>query len=529
MASRFSLRLVLPIALTIAGSLSAGSSDAARLNVHPNGSGPYPTIQAAVDAAAEGDTVELGSGIFHGIGNRDVNALGKAITIRSVSGDPETCTIVCEGSETSEHFALWIDAGSALVGVSIVAGYNYHTGASSGVDARGPVLIQDCVFANNHAPPSGRAIALDVEPSSGKAAAAGRQGSQILDCVFVGNSGSDDYVAGVWEPGAVVERCTFLNNGGAELSTALGLDSGTARSCRFVGNAGNDGAGILLGAVCTVEDCWFEANHAWRGGALAAFDTDNEIRRCTFVGNSATAYGGAVVTLKGYSIDTFIESCTFYGNEAPSGSAFYGENYSFSHIDNCLAVANTGGEAVTRDGSHSRLYLACCDLYGNPGGDWAGIIAAQLGVDGNISADPLFCDATAKRFGLLEGSPCTPFTPPNPECDLIGAWPVGCETIDAPASVAPSRSFVLRIKPNPTAGACRIDLAGPATGPIRIEAFDAAGRRVWSEDSPATGTGSASTQWDGRSNDGRAAPGGVYLIRACDGAHVTSSRLVLIR
>ena len=23
-------------------------------------------------------------------------------------------------------------------------------------------------------------------------------------------------------------------------------------------------------------------------------------------------------------------------------------------------------------------------------------------------------------------SPCAPFSPPNPECDLIGAWPVGC-------------------------------------------------------------------------------------------------------
>lgn len=70
--------------------------------------------------------------------------------------------------------------------------------------------------------------------------------------------------------------------------------------------------------------------------------------------------------------------------------------------------------------------LTCCDLFGNAGGDWVGPIASQYGVNGNISEDPLFCDAQAGDLTLHGDSPCAPFSLPNPECDLIGAWPVGC-------------------------------------------------------------------------------------------------------
>ena len=51
--------------------------------VKPDGSGDYPDIQAAVRATSDGDTVLLASGTFIGPGNRDVDYLGKQITIRS--------------------------------------------------------------------------------------------------------------------------------------------------------------------------------------------------------------------------------------------------------------------------------------------------------------------------------------------------------------------------------------------------------------------------------------------------------------
>ena len=70
------------------------------------------------------------------------------------------------------------------------------------------------------------------------------------------------------------------------------------------------------------------------------------------------------------------------------------------------------------------LRLRCCDLFGNSQGDWTDGIADQCGVDGNISADPLFCDAGTDDFTLDGHSPCAPGY--NPDCGLVGAWPVAC-------------------------------------------------------------------------------------------------------
>ena len=86
-----------------------------------------------------------------------------------------------------------------------------------------------------------------------------------------------------------------------------------------------------------------------------------------------------------------------------------------------IIAFSTDGEAVYCPPGVS-VTFDCCDLFGNAGGDWVGGIADQYGLNGNISADPLFCDPENGDFRLQEDSPCAPGT----ECDLIGAWPVGC-------------------------------------------------------------------------------------------------------
>jgi hypothetical protein len=63
--------------------------------------------------------------------------------------------------------------------------------------------------------------------------------------------------------------------------------------------------------------------------------------------------------------------------------------------------------------------LSCCDLFGNTGGDWVGCIATQIGVDGNFSEDPLFCDRDNQNFDLHQNSPCA--AAQNPACGLVGA------------------------------------------------------------------------------------------------------------
>jgi hypothetical protein len=76
----------------------------------------------------------------------------------------------------------------------------------------------------------------------------------------------------------------------------------------------------------------------------------------------------------------------------------------------------------------SDVVLSCCDLHGNGDGDWVGPIADQYGINGNISMDPWFCydEHAEEPYTLHSNSCCIPYSPPNQECGLIGAWPAAC-------------------------------------------------------------------------------------------------------
>jgi hypothetical protein len=80
--------------------------------------------------------------------------------------------------------------------------------------------------------------------------------------------------------------------------------------------------------------------------------------------------------------------------------------------------------------------LSCCDLFGNAGGDYVGRIGGQIGIDGNFSADPAFCDTLNGDFTLGDCSPCLPGNHPDGyDCGgIIGAW-----AALAPEAPIPSR------------------------------------------------------------------------------------------
>jgi hypothetical protein len=124
------------------------------------------------------------------------------------------------------------------------------------------------------------------------------------------------------------------------------------------------------------------------------------------------------------------------------GAGIFGYNGSgASTIQNCIIASSTQGDAV-HSSAGVPFPFSCCDLYGNAGGDWVGSFADQLGVNGNVSLDPLFCDPQTWCFFLQQDSPCAPYSPQNPGCDLTGAWPVGC----GPSPVEPTTWGALKAR-----------------------------------------------------------------------------------
>ncbi|MCP4293879.1 MAG: T9SS type A sorting domain-containing protein [bacterium] len=85
-------------------------------------------------------------------------------------------------------------------------------------------------------------------------------------------------------------------------------------------------------------------------------------------------------------------------------------------------LAFNEGYAITGSDNGS-ANLICSNIYGNPSGNWVGILSGQLGVSGNIEDDPLFCDKDAGILTLHHTSFCAP---DNNSCGLMGAFPVDC-------------------------------------------------------------------------------------------------------
>ncbi|MFC1475819.1 right-handed parallel beta-helix repeat-containing protein [Candidatus Zixiibacteriota bacterium] len=156
------------------------------------------------------------------------------------------------------------------------------------------------------------------------------------------------------------------------------------------------------------------------GGAIFCYIASPLIRNCVFTGNTA-ALGGALFT---YRSEPRLINCTFADNSATQGAATFLYASSSAIFENCLIAFNLEGQSVVCN-SGSEAEASCSDVYGNAGGDWVGGLSGQLGVDGNFSADPLFCNVGIGDVGLVdESSPCMPA---NNDCGvLIGALGVGC-------------------------------------------------------------------------------------------------------
>jgi hypothetical protein len=292
--------------------------------VTPDGTGDFPTIQAAVDAVLDGDIIELTDGTFTGVGNRDIQVYPDlAATVKSQSGNPEVCIIDCEQLGRGFFFLPGSGSHFLLEGIKIVNGDGGGTGGGIMIGHYGVApspTIRNCVFENNSA--------------------------------FVGGG-------------------VFLSAGEA----IIGF-------CLFVDNRATDG----------------------NGGGISSSVATPTISNCTFVWNEATTGGGGL--------------CAVHSASHPM-------------VDRCIFVANEGGAGGAPDAvdchSGGSVTLTCCDICGHAGGDWVGCIAGQYGINGNFSADPMFCDPNNGDFTLHCDSPCLPGNHPHgDDCGLIGARDMGC-------------------------------------------------------------------------------------------------------
>jgi len=213
----------------------------------------YPTIQAAIDDANDGDVVLVAPDTYIGDGNRDIDFKGKAITVKSEQG-PETCVIDCQGTESEPHRGFNFHSGegpnSILDGFTVIGGFApgiLQIGGAvrcqrpDGVRAYVSPTIINCIFRGNTAV-AGGAIGLD--------------GSQavISNCIVWNNtataSGGGIYCA--YSSGPRIVNCTIYGNhakagGGLYLGRGEGPSSALVKDCILWGNTTTDSGSESFG------------------------------------------------------------------------------------------------------------------------------------------------------------------------------------------------------------------------------------------------------------------------------------------
>lgn len=391
MVGRGNSRVRLASSIVSVAIILATSARADVLRVYPAGSGEYPTIQAAVEAAASGDVIELQDGTFHGPGNRDIAIPGKELIIRSATDDPSTCTIDCEGSAAEPHRAFeFTNAGypynGRISGITIINGY---------ADLGGAIIARELAYASvlnsvlrDNTAGLGGALCCIAEEAAEGGPGGGDYLYLLYNCHFVHNRALGSGGAALLMSGSYLcENCVVRDNEGGGFFFQFARAD--LKRCHFFGNSGSQGALVWDGCF-----------------------TPCEITTGLFVANAPAALHCTQDT------EPYLTGCTFWGNEI----AIRDLGDTFFTIERTIISHST--IAAFSDGN--RVLFACSDMCGNAGGDWIGALADQLGRAGNICADPLFCDPAVEDFYLQANSPCAPFSPPNEECDLIGAWPVNC-------------------------------------------------------------------------------------------------------
>ncbi len=407
-----------------------------------------PTIQAGVNAAAAGDLVLLAPGLYFGDGNRDIDFGGKDLVVMSRDDDYTTCIIDCQGYNGNEH-----------------RGFLFQSGES----------------------PAARVQGLTI------------------------TGGWTDYGDGL------------LNQDGGGGLLCIGGASPTIVRCRFTdcGSASGGGAIAAGNANLNVVDCWIDHCYSdYNGGAIYAGSGQTAmISGCTIVengfmginlgSNTATVHDCVIAGHVGWGISLYRGASVFNSTIANNGSGI--DFQVAGTIQNCLIAFNdvAFGDYLAFYLSLSEASMVYTDVFGND--ELSGYLDYQFtpGTNGNIAADPLFCDPGNWDYHLAPDSPCLDTFSGTMGARGVGACPAVSPVPDTPATVG--RGLTGNY-PNPFNPRTTIGYVLDREAAVTLQVFDVAGRRLATlVEGVVMEAGSHQTEWDGLDHTGRQAPAGVYF------------------
>jgi len=367
------------------------------ISVRPNST----TIQAAIDAAGDGDVIELARGTYSGPGNHDIDFRGKAIRVQGVAGAARDTIIDCGGSAASAdgsyrgfYFHLSEGADSVLSDVTIRGGRVF--GSQVPPDPlRSPSPMNPIgggIYCEGSSPTIVNCIIRDCGAEIGGGIGGVAAEPEIADCVIeecfagklgtVGSSGRGGAIGLIGNSTATIRKCIIRDNSG----------NNNSNSC---------GAGMYFQhSDATVVGCVISENTTSPGrggGAYCGGTATVTFRNCTYSTNTANAGAGICAEwamgmgLPRCHVDVI--NCTIarnrlMGSATATSASGLQSNGADVVVTSSILWLNEGGKALAITDSAMRDSVT-----------YSGIEGGYQGL-GNTSANPCFADADNDDYHL---------------------------------------------------------------------------------------------------------------------------------
>lgn len=311
----------------------------------PNGNegNPFGSIQYAIDKASNGDTVLVADGTYE----ETIDYKGKIITVRSISGNPESCIIDANSEGDS---VVWFHNGE--YSSACLEGFTITNSSSSDARYGAGINIGSDIYSDDYASPTIRNCI-------------------IQDCVGGGANtprGGGVYVGG----GSLYSRPRFYD-------------------CQFLNNDSNMGGAVYVhfGATPSFYNCIFSGNSVSGGSPWG---------RVVHVEGDQLQEGSSINML----------NCTIQNNSGGSWSIVLQTTILPSSFVNCIIRGGTGGlsyhdelditDASVTPAHHVMRHCNVEDIGDESEGHFAVF-------ENNRDDSPVYINAGAKNFHLSMDSP----------------------------------------------------------------------------------------------------------------------------
>lgn len=397
-------------------------------------SGPYTTIQSAINAAAPGDRVLIQDDGSDTDYLEDIDFLGKDIIVRNDpanlfkvaivgtgtgpvvtmdSGEPPTAElsglIVKNGVGAAPHYAgggIFMNNSAGRLVDLFVCGSRADLGGGIAI-LRSQAELANVTVHDNNAPITGfygvqgggvYAYRSSVRLKGGRIVAnramlgGGLMAHQSrLEMVNVGLEGNEAEEGGGLHLGtsgypALIEACVFIQNLATASSTRPALGGGafvydsrsTFESCVFDGNqsTGSGGNFCARDAEAHLYDSSLFSGMAYDGAGLLVQRARVRTERCHFSNNNAANLGGGAA-LRGRSSTLESLDSVYDMNTADRGGAIAARNDTDLLLDHCDVIQNlaTFGGGIYSHGNNGRRVVNDCRIHSNDAARHGGGIA----------------------------------------------------------------------------------------------------------------------------------------------------------